>query len=118
MASAVIGRILPPPVRAAEAFADIAGAPLFAAEQTALAGAGGRRLAEFATGRACARAALAGLGVPAAAIMPGACGEPLWPAGSTGSITHCAGYRACAAGPAAAVAAVGIDAEPNRPLPG
>src|SRR6266511_180343 len=73
-ASAVIGRILPPPLRAAETFADIA-APLFAAEETALAGAGRQRRAEFATGRACARAALAGLGVPAVPIVPGACGE-------------------------------------------
>ena len=117
MASAVIGRILPPPLRAAETFADIA-APLFAAEETALAGAGRQRRAEFATGRACARAALAGLGVPAVPIVPGACGEPRWPAGTTGSITHCAGYRACAVGPAEAAAAVGIDAEPNLPLPG
>jgi len=118
VASAVIGRILPPPLRAAETFADIAAAPLFAAEETALAGAGRQRRAEFATGRACARAALAGLGVPAVPIVPGACGEPRWPAGTTGSITHCAGYRACAVGPAEAVAAVGIDAEPNLPLPG
>ena len=118
MASAVIGRILPPPVRAAETFADIAAAPLFAAEETALAGAGRQRRAEFATGRACARAALAGLGGPAVPIVPGACGEPRWPAGTTGSITHCAGYRACAVGPAVAVAAIGIDAEPNLPLPG
>ena len=34
-----------------------------------------------------------------------------------GSITHCAGYRACAVARAAHVAGVGIDAEPHAPLP-
>ncbi len=113
----MIGKILPPALRAAEAFADIAGAKLFPAEEAALAGAAGQRRAEFATARACARAALAALGVPASAILSGPCGEPRWPAGVTGSITHCAGYRGCAVGPSSAVTAIGIDAEPNLPLP-
>jgi 4'-phosphopantetheinyl transferase EntD len=34
-----------------------------------------------------------------------------------GSVTHCAGYRACAVGRAEAFAAIGIDAEPHEPLP-
>jgi 4'-phosphopantetheinyl transferase EntD len=60
---------------------------------------------------------MARLGVPAAPLLPGRAGEPLWPPGLTGSITHCAGYRACAVARATEVAAVGIDAEPNRALP-
>ena len=71
---------------------------------------------EFATARGCAHAALARLGVPPAAILPDRKGAPVWPDGVVGSITHCSGYRAAAAAPAAQVAAVGIDAEPNRPL--
>jgi 4'-phosphopantetheinyl transferase EntD len=34
-----------------------------------------------------------------------------------GSITHCAGYRACAAARLGDVLAIGIDAEPDRALP-
>jgi len=79
--------------------------------------AGPRRRAEFAAGRACARAALAALGLPAAPVLAGRGGEPCWPAGVTGSITHCAGYRACAAARIADVAAIGIDAEPDAGLP-
>ena len=33
-----------------------------------------------------------------------------------GSITHCAGYRACAVALDRAVVAIGVDAEPNREL--
>jgi 4'-phosphopantetheinyl transferase EntD len=112
----VISRILPQAVSSAETFGDIAGATLFPAEEAAMAAAGGSRRAEFATARACARAALARLGLPAAPILPGPAGEPRWPAGVTGSITHCTGYRACAVARSSAVAAVGIDAEPDLPL--
>ena len=117
MIAAVIGQILPPQAAAAEAFGDVAGAPLFAAEEAALGGAGLPRYAEFSTGRACARAALARLGFPPVPILPGPRGEPRWPGGVTGSITHCAGYRACAAARIADVAAIGIDAEPDAGLP-
>jgi 4'-phosphopantetheinyl transferase EntD len=41
----------------------------------------------------------------------------LWPAGVVGSITHCRGYRACAVAWSEQVAGLGIDAEPNEPLP-
>src|SRR5207244_1674248 len=44
-------------------------------------------------------------------------GEPLWPDGVVGSITHCNGYRACAVGQAEDIASVGIDAEVHEPLP-
>jgi 4'-phosphopantetheinyl transferase EntD len=113
----VISRILPPPAASAEAFADVPGARLFEAEEAAMGGAGLRRYAEFSTGRACARTALARLGLPPVPILPGPRGEPRWPDGVTGSITHCAGYRACAVARSTEVAALGIDAEPARPLP-
>jgi 4'-phosphopantetheinyl transferase EntD len=116
-AAVVISQILPPQVAAAEAFCDAAGARLFAVEEAALGGASLRRYAEFSTGRACARAALAQLGLPPAAIPRGPRGEPGWPDGVTGSITHCTGYRACAVARSVDVAALGIDAEPAGPLP-
>ncbi len=76
-----------------------------------------KRRREFVTGRACARRALRELGVPAAPIPAGARGEPIWPTGVVGSITHCRGYAACAVAHARDLLALGIDAEPNRALP-
>jgi 4'-phosphopantetheinyl transferase EntD len=115
----LIAGLLPPAVAAAEsAGRPPAGAPgLFPAEEAALRTAGPLRRAEFAAGRSCARAALATLGVPAGPILPGPAGQPRWPPGVTGSITHCAGYQACAVARTADVAAIGIDAEPDAGLP-
>ena len=97
--------------------AAMAGTGLFPAEEAVVGTAGPRRRAEFAAGRLCARAALARLGLPAAPVLAGRAGQPQWPAGVTGSITHCAGYRACAVALATDVAAIGIDAEPDAGLP-
>jgi enterobactin synthetase component D / holo-[acyl-carrier protein] synthase len=115
----LIAGILPATVVAAESVGDRPGAGqgLFPAEEAARRTAGPRRRAEFTAGRLCARTALARLGVPAAPLLPGRAGEPQWPAGVAGSITHCAGYRACAVALAADVAAIGIDAEPDAQLP-
>jgi 4'-phosphopantetheinyl transferase EntD len=115
----LIGRVLPSAAVAAESFGDLppAGLGLFPAEQRAVGTAGPSRQAEFTAGRRCARTALAGLGVPAAPIVPGPAGEPGWPDGVTGSITHCPGYRACAVARTRDLAAIGIDAEPDEELP-
>ncbi|MBR7838548.1 4'-phosphopantetheinyl transferase superfamily protein [Actinospica durhamensis] len=75
------------------------------------------RRAEFATGRACARRALARLGLPPRPIPTGQRGEPRWPHGVVGSITHCAGYRGAVLARTSQIATIGIDAEPNAPLP-
>jgi 4'-phosphopantetheinyl transferase EntD len=114
----VIEEILLPAVAAAEEFGDRADAVLFPAEEAVIARAVERRRREFATGRACARAALARLGQPPVAILPGERGSPGWPPGIVGSITHCAGYRAAAVARASQVLAIGLDAEPDEPLPG
>lgn len=90
---------------------------LFPAEEAALGNAVEKRRGEFITARACARAALEKLGHPEQPVPAGARGEPLWPAGVVGSITHCAGYRACAVAPAAELLTIGVDAEPDEPLP-
>lgn len=90
---------------------------LFPEEEAALGNAVEARRREFVTARACAREALARLGHPGRPVPAGARGEPLWPAGVVGSITHCAGYRACAVAPAGELLAIGVDAEPAEPLP-
>ena len=113
----LLAPLLPRQAAAVEVFSDIGDVRLFPAEQAVVARASARRRAEFATGRACARAALAGLGMAAVPILPGPRGEPQWPAGIVGSITHCAGYRACAAARLGDVTVIGIDAEPDRALP-
>lgn len=53
-----------------------------------VAGAVAGRRKEFAAGRQCARAALRRVGCHATVIGRGRLGEPLWPAGFGGSITH------------------------------
>lgn len=115
----LIADLLPPAVAAVESAGHLPepGLVLFPVEEAVMHTAGPRRRAEFAAGRLCARAALARLGVPAAPILPGPAGQPRWPAGVTGSITHCAGYRACAVARTTDVAAIGIDAEPDAALP-
>jgi 4'-phosphopantetheinyl transferase EntD len=113
----VIHELLPPGVVAVEAFADLPDAALFPEEEAVLRRAVGKRRREFATVRACARAALAQLGLPPAPILPGERGAPRWPAGIVGSMTHCDGYRACALARSAEVRAIGLDAEPDAPLP-
>jgi 4'-phosphopantetheinyl transferase EntD len=116
--SALIAQIVPPTASAAEARVDLADAALFPAEVFALGRAVAKRRREFTTARACARRALAALGLPPLPIPAGASGEPLWPAGIVGSITHCAGYRACVVARATELMTIGIDAEPHHALPG
>jgi 4'-phosphopantetheinyl transferase EntD len=112
----VLAGIVPGGVEVVETDGDLMG-PLFAEEEALLARAVEKRRREFTTGRHCARAALGKLGVGPVAILRGEKGEPLWPAGIVGSLTHCAGYRAAAVARAEDVVTVGIDAEPHEPLP-
>jgi 4'-phosphopantetheinyl transferase EntD len=93
-------------------------ADLFPEEEVVVGQAVEKRRREFVTARACAREALAQLDQPPRPILSGPRGEPLWPPGIVGSITHCEGYRACAAAHASELLTIGIDAEPNQPLPG
>jgi 4'-phosphopantetheinyl transferase EntD len=113
----MIGDILPPKVVAEEAFGDLPDTVLFAEEEAVIAKAVDKRRREFTTARACARAALAKLGVPAVPIVPGFRGAPQWPAGVVGSITHCDGYRACAVAHENDIVTIGLDAEPHDELP-
>jgi 4'-phosphopantetheinyl transferase EntD len=113
----VIGSLLPVCVVAYEQFCDLPGEQPFPGEDDLVAQAAEGRRREFITARRCARRALAGLGHPPAPILSGSRREPLWPAGTAGSITHCAGYRAAAVARVGELAGLGIDAEPHGPLP-
>ncbi len=76
-----------------------------------------KRRNEFITARHCARLALGQLGVSPVPILKGEKGEPRWPEGVVGSLTHCAGFRGAAVGRRGDVRSVGIDAEPHDVLP-
>jgi 4'-phosphopantetheinyl transferase EntD len=113
----LIEKILPDAVASAEAFEDPPGAVLYPGEAELISRAVDKRRREFRTVRHCARRALRQLGLPPVAVLRGAHGEPQWPPGVVGSMTHCTGYRAAAVAQSRDFYALGIDAEPNEPLP-
>ena len=115
-APALIAAIVPEPAVAVDTRRDLGEEPL-PSEAERVERAVPSRRAEFATGRACARRALARLDLPPQPIPAGPRGEPQWPAGIIGSITHCAGYRGAVLARTGQIATVGIDAEPNAALP-
>jgi 4'-phosphopantetheinyl transferase EntD len=112
----VIEELLPAHVVAVESRVDL-DAPLAPEEEAVVARAVDKRRREYTTVRACARAAFERLGVEPVPVPSGDKGEPVWPAGVVGSLTHCDGYRACAIARGGDVLSLGIDAEPNAPLP-
>lgn len=91
-------------------------AGLLEAERGPTLGMNRQRLREYTAGRNCARAALVQLGFPALAIGKGSGGEPLFPPGVTGSISHTENYCAAALALNRHIAALGIDAQTNRPM--
>ncbi len=113
----MIEEILPACVAAVEAREDPANVMLFPQEEAIVARAVEKRRREFTTARMCARMALESLGFAHGPIPAGERGEPLWPPGALGSITHCEGYRASAVARSSDIATLGIDAEPNAALP-
>jgi enterobactin synthetase component D / holo-[acyl-carrier protein] synthase len=86
-------------------------------EEPLIAKSVAKRRNEFITVRYCARQALGELGVPPVPILKGDKGQPCWPDGVVGSLTHCEGYRGAAVGRQGEVRSVGIDAEPHGVLP-
>lgn len=88
-------------------------------EQELVAEAVNRRRANFADARWCAHQALRPLGADLAEqpIGKGMRGMPLWPTGVVGSMTHTDRYRAAIVAPRSSARSIGIDAEPNDPLP-
>ncbi|MET8053709.1 4'-phosphopantetheinyl transferase superfamily protein [Streptosporangium sp. NPDC005286] len=113
----MIEDLLPGEIMSSEAFDDSQPCALFLAEEAVISGAVEKRRREFTTARWCARDALRRLGYPLVPVVPGAKGAPVWPPGVVGSITHCAGYRAAAVARSDDITTLGIDAEPNKPLP-
>jgi 4'-phosphopantetheinyl transferase EntD len=102
---------------AAELYDDPPGLAPLPEEEPLIAKSVAKRRNEFITARYCARQALGELGVPSVPILKGDKGEPCWPDGIVGSLTHCTGFRGAAVGRRGEVRSVGIDAEPHDVLP-
>ena len=109
--------ILPAGVESQECFGEPPDDQLFPEEEKIIAQAVPTRRREFAAVRSCARDCLQRLGYAPAPILPGIGGAPTWPVGIRGSMTHCTGYAGAAVGPVRRIFAIGIDAEPDAPLP-
>jgi 4'-phosphopantetheinyl transferase EntD len=101
----------------AETYSDPPGLAPLPEEEPLIARSVAKRRNEFITVRHCARLALGELGFPPVPILKGDKGEPCWPDGVVGSLTHCAGYRGAVVGRGAVVRSVGVDAEPHDVLP-
>jgi 4'-phosphopantetheinyl transferase EntD len=101
----------------AELYHDPPDLALLPEEEHLVARSVAKRRNEFVTARHCARLAMEQLGLAPAPILKGEKGEPQWPNGVVGSLTHCEGYRGAVVGRRSAVRSVGIDAEPHGVLP-
>ena len=94
----LLSDVLPGSVAAAEMYTDPPDLAPLPEEEPLIARSVAKRRNEFITVRHCARLALEELGVPPVPILKGEKGEPCWPDGVVGSLTHCEGYRGAAVG--------------------
>ncbi|MFD4366601.1 4'-phosphopantetheinyl transferase Npt [Rhodococcus sp. NPDC058521] len=113
----MIERILPAGVASAELYEDPPDLRPHPQEEALIGRAVEKRRREFTTARHCARVAMNRLGVEQGPILRGERGSPVWPRGVVGSLTHCDGYRGAVLAYSMQVRSLGIDAEPNAPLP-
>lgn len=113
----MIQDLLPAPAIGVDTFHDLGTNELFPEEHEQLRGAVEKRRHEYASVRYCARRLLQQIGVEPTPLPTGSGGAPTWPTGVVGSMTHCVGYRAAAVARDDELTAIGIDAEPNKPLP-
>ena len=118
--AALLAGVLPgatPSLAAAEVYDDPPDLAPLPEEEPLIAKSVAKRRNEFITVRYCAREALGELGIAPVPILKGEKGEPCWPDGVVGSLTHCEGFRGAAVARHDAIRSVGIDAEPHDVLP-
>lgn len=89
---------------------------LMLAEEALCHGNADKRQREFRAGRHCARAALAQHGHASGPLLRGEKGEPLWPDGYCGTISHSGAFCAAAVGRKPEIVALGMDIERHRNL--
>jgi 4'-phosphopantetheinyl transferase EntD len=107
----MIAELFPPQVVTVVATEAMWSARLHPEEEVCVASATAKRRREFAAGRACARQALALLGLPEAPVARNEDRTPRWPAGVVGCISHCAGYCGAALARQECVTGLGLDVE-------
>jgi len=121
-----LGQALPPGLRCAVAEVVVGSdaksslalhAERFPAEAELAKNAVPKRLFEFIATRTLARELLADMGHGAVSIPRGPLGAPEWPQGIVGTLAHSDGLVVVVLGSAEPYRALGIDLEPNEPLP-
>lgn len=113
----MIESLFPEPVVTLEATPGMWSAALLPEEEACLSPrAVPKRRREFAAGRACARAALARLGIRDFPLRSESDRTPRWPAGIVGSLSHCGDYCGVAVARRGRIAGIGLDVERARPL--
>lgn len=120
IAATLLAGVLPGAVdalAAAELYSDPKELAPLPEEEPLIARSVAKRRNEFITVRYCARQALVDLGLEPVPILKGDKGEPCWPDGVVGSLTHCEGFRGAAVGRRTEIRSLGIDAEPHDVLP-
>lgn len=117
MTGRLLSGVLPDVVASAELYGDAPDLTPLPEEEPLIARAVAKRRNEFVSARYCARQALGELGLPPVPILKGDKGEPCWPDGVVGSLTHCEGFRGAVVGRVGDVRSLGIDAEPHDVLP-
>ncbi|WP_244978886.1 hypothetical protein [Bradyrhizobium pachyrhizi] len=90
---------------------------LYASEVMSMGRAVAKVRRESGAARAAARTLLGQLGFPPMAIPKTRSGVPIWPTGVVGSLAHHDTVAAAAIAGTKKIAALGIDIEPNEPLP-
>jgi 4'-phosphopantetheinyl transferase EntD len=115
--TSLLSSVLPTVVAAVELYHDPPELAPLPEEEPLIARSVAKRRNEFITVRYCARQALGELGLPPVPILKGDKGEPCWPDGVVGSLTHCEGFRGAVVGKRDEVRSLGIDAEPHDVLP-
>ena len=104
---------LGPEVAVASADARAHAHGLVGGEEDALVDSASPRAKQFSAGRRAARTALQSIGVSQPEILVGERGQPIWPTGYTGSITHTDDIAlAAVARQTRALRSLGIDCEP------
>ncbi|RWK27983.1 4'-phosphopantetheinyl transferase superfamily protein [Mesorhizobium sp.] len=96
---------------------DVDEAALFAPEVAALGRAVAKVRRQSGAARIIARTLLGKLGFPPMPILKTQSGVPTWPAGIVGSLAHHDTVAAAAIAEKKIIGALGIDIEPNEPLP-
>lgn len=107
----ILQLLFPPEVVTEEMTSPPSLADLHPAEQACVANAGLKRRLDFAAGRLCARRAMVQLGVDGFPLLVGEKGQPVWPPGIVGSISHCEGHYGAAVAWEREVRSIGLDIE-------